>query len=64
MNTGRQKGRGKKDTKKKKGSQEKTRNAKKGSEECKAREQSKGIQQAEDSLNGLKLSVRVLVSAV
>ena len=47
----------------KEGRTKKTRNTKKGSEESKARKQSKRIQQAEDSLNGLKLTVRVLVSA-
>ena len=41
----------------------KTRNTKKGSEESKAKKQSKQIQHAEDLLNGLKLTVKVLVSA-
>ena len=34
-----------------------------GSKESKAKKQSKQIQHAEDLLNGLKLTVRVLVSA-
>ena len=36
---------------------------KKGSEKSKARKQSKRIKQAEDSINGFKLTVRLLVSA-
>ena len=63
MNAGREKvgrQRTKKGRKEERKEGRKTKNAKKGSEERKARKQSKRIQQVEDSLNGLKLTVRVL----
>lgn len=61
MSAGHEKGNGEKDTqaKKKEGSKEKKETRR---DEGNARKQSKQIQQAEDSLNGLKMTVGVLVS--
>ena len=64
MKAGRKKGTWENYTKRKTERKEgrKTRNTKKGSEESKARKQRKRIQQPQDSLNGLTLTVRVFVS--